>query len=94
MRNYYKLINYLFRLLLPRMRRSEGLPTVRGKFSPQDVGNLGIVIHETSRYLAKQYGLSKDAVANGLPLIDTTKTIIETYCPPFLMTPKCEVRKA
>ena len=59
----------------------------------QDVGNLGTVIHETARFLAKQYGLSKDAVANGLPLIDTTRTVVEKYCPPFLMTPKCEVER-
>lgn len=64
-----------------------------GKFSSADVGALGTVIHETSRYLAKQYGLSKDAVANGLPLIDTTKTNVENYCPPFLMTPKCKVER-
>ena len=61
--------------------------------SMQDVGNLGTVIHETARFLAKQYGLSKDAVANGLPLIDTTRTVVEKYCPPFLMTPKCEVER-
>ena len=46
-----------------------------------------------TRYIAKQYGLSKDAIANGLPLIDTTKTLIEGYCPAFLMTPKCEVER-
>ncbi len=74
-------------------RQTVGLPPVRGKFTEQDVGNLGTVIHETARFLAKQYGLSKDAVANGLPLIDTTKTIVEKYCPPFLMTPKCEVER-
>ena len=68
-----------------------GLRPVRGHFTSQDVGDLGTVIHETSRNLAKQYGLSKDAVANGLPLIDTTKTTIESYCPPFLMTPTCKV---
>ena len=45
------------------------------------------------RYLAKQYALSKDAIANGLPLIDTTKSLVEQYCPPFLMTPKCEVQR-
>ena len=70
-----------------------GLNQVRGHFTTADVGNLGTVIHETSRNLAKQYGLSKDAVANGLPLIDTTKTNVESYCPPFLMTPKCKVRR-
>lgn len=70
-----------------------GLPPVRGEFTPAEVGHLGTVIHETSRYLAEQYGLSKDAVANGLPLIDTTKTVIETFCPDFLMTPKCKVER-
>jgi len=70
-----------------------GLPPVKGKFSSHDVGGLGTVIAETARYLAKQYGLTKDAVANGLPLIDTTKTLVEGYCPPFLMTPKCEVQR-
>jgi len=70
-----------------------GLPPVRGKFTTHDVGNLGTVIHEASRYLAKQYALSKDAIANGLPLIDTTKSLVEGYCPPFLMTPKCEVQR-
>jgi len=74
-------------------KRTVGLNPVRGHFSSADVGNLGTVVHETSRNLAKQYGLSKDAVANGLPLIDTTKTIIENYCPPFLMTPTCKVER-
>ena len=38
-------------------------------FGSADVGQLGTVIHETSRNLAKQYGLSRDAVANGLGAI-------------------------
>jgi peroxidase len=72
-------------------RDSVGLPPVRGaEFETNDVGNLGTVIHETSRYLAKQYGLTKDAISSGLPLIDTTKTVIERYCPSFLMTPQCK----
>lgn len=74
-------------------RERVGLPPAKGKFEPADIGNLGTVIHETSRFLAKQYGLSHDAVANGLPLIDTTKTAINRYCPPFLMTPKCKVER-
>ena len=50
-------------------------------------------MNDCCRYLAKQYALSKDAIANGLPLIDTTKSLVEQYCPPFLMTPKCEVQR-
>ena len=68
-------------------------PVNNGKFKADEVGALGTVIHEASRFLAKQYGLTKDAVANGLPLIDTTRTAIEPYCPPFLMTPECEVAR-
>lgn len=74
-------------------RESVGLPPVRGEFEIEDVGNLGTVIHETSRYLARQYGLSKDAIASGLPLIDTTKTDINRYCPSFLMTPQCKAER-
>eukprot|EP00095_Tigriopus_kingsejongensis_P001646 snap_masked-scaffold801_size95070-processed-gene-0.1 protein:Tk01646 transcript:snap_masked-scaffold801_size95070-processed-gene-0.1-mRNA-1 annotation:"hypothetical protein DAPPUDRAFT_224067" len=85
----YEAVNVAFE----RARASENYKPVRGKFTAADVGALGVVIHEASRYLAKQYGLSKDAVANGLPLIDTTKTVVENYCPPFLMTPKCKVER-
>ena len=45
------------------------------------------------RFLAKQYGLTKDTIANGLPLIDTTATLIAKYCPSFLMTPRCEIQR-
>ena len=71
-----------------------GLPRTSGKFAEiENVGNLGTVIHEASRYLAKQYGLSKDAIANGLPLIDTTKTAIGGYCPEFMLPVKCDVER-
>jgi peroxidase len=85
----YEAVNAAFTSARDRV----GLPPVRGKFTTHDVGNLGTVIHEASRFLAKQYALSKDAIANGLPLIDTTKSLVEAYCPPFLMTPKCEVQR-
>ena len=71
-----------------------GLPRTSGKFAEiENVGNLGTVIHEAARYLAKQYGLSKDAIANGLPLIDTSKTAIGGYCPEFLLPVKCDVER-
>lgn len=85
----YEAVNAAFQ----SAKQQVGLPPVRGKFTGLDVGHLGTVIHETARYLAKQYALSKDAIANGLPLIDTSKSVIEPYCPPFLMTPKCEVQR-
>jgi peroxidase len=85
----YEAVNAAFASARDRV----GLPPPRSKFVAENVGNLGTVIQEATRYIAKQYGLSKDAIANGLPLIDTTKTIVEGYCPSFLMTPKCEVER-
>lgn len=85
----YEAVNAAFASARDRV----GLPPASQKFVSEDVGNLGTVVQEATRYIAKQYGLSKDAIANGLPLIDTTKTIIEGYCPEFLMTPKCEVER-
>lgn len=74
-------------------RDKVGLPPSRTKFVTEDVSNLGTVIQEATRLVAKQYGLSKDAIANGLPLVDTTRTVIDGYCPAFLSTPKCEVER-
>eukprot|EP00095_Tigriopus_kingsejongensis_P008509 snap_masked-scaffold181_size278858-processed-gene-1.12 protein:Tk08509 transcript:snap_masked-scaffold181_size278858-processed-gene-1.12-mRNA-1 annotation:"hypothetical protein DAPPUDRAFT_301956" len=76
-----------------RAKAVEGLSPVRGRYTAQAIGELGTIIHETTRYLAQTYGLSQDAVDNGLPLIDTTRTVINNYCPPFLMTPKCKVER-
>lgn len=85
----YEAVNAAFSSARDRV----GLPPARSKFPTEEISNLGTVIQEATRYIAKQYGLSKDAIANGLPLIDTTKTIVESYCPAFLMTPKCEVER-
>ena len=56
-----------------------------------NVGQLGTVVHEAARYLSQQYSLSADIIANGLPMINTTATIISEFCPPFLKTPECKV---
>lgn len=61
--------------------------------SVNQVGELGTVLHETSRILERRYGLSTDAVAKGLPLIDTKRTLIHQYCPAFLMTPRCQLHR-
>ena len=85
----YEAVNAAFASARDRV----GLPTANSKFPSEEISNLATVIQEATRYVAKQYGLSKDAIANGLPLIDTTKTVIEGFCPAFLMTPKCEVER-
>ena len=56
-------------------------------------GELGQVIQEASRILASQYKLSKDAISQGLPLIDTSKTVISGFCPTDFVSPKCEVER-
>ena len=89
---------------------------------PIKVGELGTVIHETSKILERRYGdhhidcqhdidhqhpdgidqghhhdhqgLSTDAVAKGLPLIDTKRTSISQHCPAFLMTPRCQLQRS
>lgn len=76
-----------------RAKAIEGLKPVQGRYTSEAIGELGTIIHETTRYLAQTYGLSQDAVDNGLPLIDTRRTVIQNYCPPFLMTPKCKIER-
>jgi len=61
-----------------------------GNFSNEEVGNLGTVIHETTRILAKEYQVDPGTATEGFALIDTTKTIISEYCPPYLATKSCE----
>ena len=41
----------------------------------------------------RRYSLKPDVIINGLPLIDTSKTIIEQYCPYWLKKPKCEIKR-
>ena len=44
--------------------------------------------------LSSRYNLPKDAIASGLPLIGTSKTIIGPYCPAFLNGyDQCEVTR-
>merc|ERR1712117_83749 len=57
------------------------------------VGDLGTVVQEAARLLASQYRLSKDIIANGLPLINTTNSVISDFCPAFLKTPDCRVER-
>jgi len=64
-----------------------------GNFSNAEVGNLGTVIHETVRDLAKEYNLPRDVVTEGLSLIDTTKSIIQQYCPTYLRKDGCTPRR-
>ncbi|XP_043221508.1 peroxidase-like isoform X1 [Amphibalanus amphitrite] len=60
----------------------------------EDVGRLGMALTFVAEYIARMYNLPKDAIASGLPLIDTSKTIIGPYCPAFLNGyDRCEVTR-
>ncbi|KAK2721117.1 hypothetical protein QYM36_003405 [Artemia franciscana] len=86
----YDSVNAAFQIA----RSKIGLPAPKGKtLTDQDIDNLGNVIVETTRIIAHQYGLPRDAVYNGLPLIDTKKTVINKFCPAYLKNPKCEVKR-
>lgn len=40
-----------------------------------------------------RYGLSYEDIEKGLPLIDTSKTLIREVCPPFLANVECRPGK-
>ena len=44
-------------------------------------------------YFSDRYGLPRDVIYNGLPLIDTTKTVIDKYCPAFLKHRDCSAER-
>lgn len=70
-----------------------GLPRPGPNPDHRDVGNLGNVLLETSRLLAQQYNLPKDVLVNGLPLVDTFKTVIGSVCPDFIPPSSCDPSK-
>lgn len=59
----------------------------------EKAAELGQVLEETSRILAHQFSLSRDSVSQGLPLIDTTKTLINNYCPDAFRVPQCRAER-
>ncbi|CAG0923216.1 unnamed protein product [Notodromas monacha] len=86
----YESINHAFHEAKSRL----GLPAPSKRdLSNKDVGQIARVVLETSRIISRQYSLPADAITNGLPLIDTTKTVIDQYCPYFLKFPACEPKR-
>ncbi|XP_042243457.1 peroxidase-like isoform X2 [Homarus americanus] len=74
-------------------RDRHGLPRPGPKPDKNDLANLGAILVETTRNLAKQYNLPKDVLVNGVPLMDTFKTIIGSVCPDFILPTKCEIQR-
>ena len=86
----YDAVNNAFETAKTKLR----LPAAKSAtLTDSDVDNLANVITETTRLLAVQYGLPVDAIHNGLPLIDTRKTVIDQFCPAFLKKQKCHAQR-
>jgi hypothetical protein len=56
-------------------------------------GNWRPLAHVCPSPVALRYGLSYEDIEKGLPLIDTSKTLIREVCPPFLANVECRPGK-
>ncbi|KAJ3641273.1 hypothetical protein Zmor_027785 [Zophobas morio] len=64
-----------------------------GDWKPEDVATVGELLLDVSVNLARTYGLSYEDIEKGLPLIDTSKTLIREVCPPYLSNVECRAGK-
>jgi len=65
----------------------------RERYSHEELATVGELVLEVSRILARTYGLSVDEIEHGLPLIDTSKTLVREICPAFLSNVHCQPGK-
>ncbi|XP_034945626.1 peroxidase [Chelonus insularis] len=63
------------------------------KWRAEDLATVGELLLDISTTLANRYGLTKDMIEKGLPLIDTSKTLIHNVCPGFLKAVECKPGK-
>ncbi|KAF6213079.1 hypothetical protein GE061_010793 [Apolygus lucorum] len=54
---------------------------------------VGELLLDISTQLAKTYGMGSDDIEKGLPLIDTSKTLIREICPAYLSDVQCHAGK-
>nr|CAD7428478.1 unnamed protein product [Timema monikensis] len=62
-------------------------------WKPEEIATVGELLLDVSISLAKTYGLSYEDIEKGLPLIDTSKTLIREVCPPYLANVECRPGK-
>uniref|UniRef100_T1JD39 Chorion peroxidase n=1 Tax=Strigamia maritima TaxID=126957 RepID=T1JD39_STRMM len=86
----FEAINQAF--LQARQRIVPRIPQVRD-WTTVDIAPNGQILVEISKILARQFGLSSNAIFNGLPLIDTSRTAINQICPNFLKPFKCQAQR-
>lgn len=60
---------------------------------PAHVAKVSDILLKATAILAKNHGLTKEAIIYALPRVDTYKTSIGEMCPTFLKPVKCEISK-
>lgn len=70
-----------------------GIAQPHGDWQPDEVATVGELLLDISINLARTYGLSYEDIEKGLPLIDTSKTLIREVCPPYLSNVECHPGK-
>ncbi|XP_042875863.1 peroxidase-like [Penaeus japonicus] len=74
-------------------RDRHGLPRPGRKPDARDLSNLATVLLEATRIIAQEYNLPKDVLVNGVPLIDSFKTIVGSICPDFIKPATCSPKR-
>ncbi|KAG7309987.1 hypothetical protein JYU34_004510 [Plutella xylostella] len=65
----------------------------KGDWKPEDFASVGELVLDISINLARTYGLTYEEIEKGLPLIDTSRTLIREVCPPIFSHVECRPGK-
>ncbi|XP_073952495.1 peroxidase homolog [Choristoneura fumiferana] len=65
----------------------------KGDWKPEDFASVGELVLDISISLARTYGLTYEEIEKGLPLIDTSRTLIREVCPPVFSHVECRAGK-
>ncbi|CAK1579275.1 unnamed protein product [Parnassius mnemosyne] len=65
----------------------------KGDWKPEDFASVGELVLDISIQLARTYGLTYEEIEKGLPLIDTSRTLIREVCPPVFSHVECRAGK-
>ncbi|XP_073972965.1 salivary peroxidase/catechol oxidase-like isoform X2 [Rhodnius prolixus] len=63
------------------------------RWKMDEIATVGELLLDISSQLAKTYGMGEEDIEKGLPLIDTSKTLIREVCPPYLSGVTCHAGK-
>ncbi|CAB3250571.1 unnamed protein product [Arctia plantaginis] len=65
----------------------------KGDWKAEDFASVGELILDISTNIARRYGLTYEEIEKGLPLIDTSRTLIREVCPPVFSHVECRAGK-